>query len=456
MAFSDVVLPGKMKKVLTIFRTTILTFRRYSIINMTYEEEFMKKNVSAILTIGMALVLLFSFSGCDKLKVSNLEANYHLKQANKFYQEEVYKKAIDSYETALSLNPDFKRVYIYLGTSYSQVYRPMKEDERNKMFGQKAEEYLLKAKEFEPEREEVIIALGDLYDKMGSFEKAEEYYRMILEKKKDDPKSYYTLANFYQNNSKPELAEEMYKQRIALNPKDPEGYHYFVGYLQAQRRWEDAIINHEKRLYAMLEPGIIDVLNEIDRLKADIEEVKKVTDYMDKVKKNKQVDAAEKTRLLTEAEDQIKGKLPVDQAEKKLEELAGDLSKRIERTDATTDTLDDETKQKVAETYYSIGNVCWNWSYQTSTDMMDARVRKQIIEKGLANLEKATKLAPEYADPYAYMGLMWREMIKVDNARKDEYLKKNEEYNKKFTDIYQKKKRADDYKKQLEEMGQEK
>jgi tetratricopeptide (TPR) repeat protein len=447
----------------------------------------MKKNVFVLLS--MVLVILFHFAGCDKLKVSNLEGNYYLKQANRYYQEEVYRKAIEAYETALSYNPKLKLAYIYLGTSYSQVYRPMKDDERNRRDGEKAEEYLLKAREYEPDREDVIIALGDLYDKMGNFEKAEENYMIILQKKKNEydsikeeikgyeekgeskkaeelqkvaeekktgvVKAYYTLANFYEKNGKNELAEGMYKQRIQLDPKDPEGYHYYVGYLQNQRRWEEAITTHEKRLYAMLDPEIIDIVDEIDQLQVDTEEVKKTTEFISTVKKNQRVSAEEKQRLIAEAEERIKGKLPVDEAEKKLEELKQRKEKRIERAEATADTLDDEEKQKVSETYYSIGNVCWNWSYQTPADFMSPELRKPIIEKGLSSLEKATKLTPEYADPYAYMGLLWREMIKVNPLKRDEYVKKNEEYNKKFTDIYKKRKRQEEYKKQLEEMGEE-
>ena len=147
----------------------------------------MKKNVFAtFVLLSMVLVILFHFVGCDKLKVSNFQGNYYLKQANRYYQDEVYRRAIEAYETALSYNPELKLSYIYLGTSYSQVYRPMKDTDRNREDGAKAEEYLLKAKEYEPDREEVIIALGDLYDKMGNFEKAEEYYRMILEKKRSE------------------------------------------------------------------------------------------------------------------------------------------------------------------------------------------------------------------------------------------------------------------------------
>jgi tetratricopeptide (TPR) repeat protein len=450
----------------------------------------MKKNVFAtFVLLSMVLVILFHFAGCDKLKVSNLEGNYYLKQANRYYQEEVYRRAIEAYEKALSYNPELKLAYIYLGTSYSQVYRPMKDDERNRRDGEKAEEYLLKAREYEPDREEVTIALGDLYDKMGNIEKAEENYMMILQKKKNEydsikeelkgyeekgeskkaeelqkvveekktgvVKAYYTLANFYEKNGKNEMAEEMYKQRIQLDPKDPEGYHYYVGYLQNQRRWEEAITTHEKRLYAMLDPDIIDIMDEIDQLQVDTEEVKKTTEFITTVKKNQRVNAEEKQRLIAEAEERIKGKLPVDEAEKKLAELKQNEEKRIERAEATADTLDDEEKQKVSETYYSIGNVCWNWSYQTPADFMSPELRKPIIEKGLSSLEKATKLTPEYADPYAYMGLLWREMIKVNPLKRDEYVKKNDEYNKKFTDIYKKRKRQEEYKKQLEEMGEE-
>ena len=86
---------------------------------------------------------------------------------------------------------------------------------------------------------------------------------------------------------------------------------------------------------------------------------------------------------------------------------------------------------------------------------MSPELRKPIIERGLECLETATTIAPEYADPYAYMGLLWREMIKVDPLKRDQFVKKNEEFNKKFIDIYKKKQRQEEYKKQLDEMGQE-
>ena len=79
--------------------------------------------------------------------------------------------------------------------------------------------------------------------------------------------------------------------------------------------------------------------------------------------------------------------------------------------------------------------------------------RSPIIEKGLENLKKAIEIVPGYPDPYAYIGLLYREKIKVDPLKRDEYVALNEKYNKKFTEIHQRKKRSEEYRKHLEEMG---
>lgn len=331
-----------------------------------------KKNLTLLCVSLIIVVFMVNFPACENIKASHLKANYYLKKANNYYSEEMYKKAAEEYETALELNPGLKFVYAYLGTSYSSLYNPMKDNEKNKMYSQKAIEYLLKAKAFDPGNQQIIAALGDIYEKMGNIEEAGKYYREILEKNPNDPNSYYLLAHFYTKNGKLDSAELMYQQRIQLNPQDPDGYHYYAGFLQDHRRWKEAIDNHEKRLHAL---------------------------------------------------------------------------------ETTSKTFDPDKKQEVAEAYYSIGHVCWNWSYQTREIYMSPQERNSIIEKGLQNLKKAIEIAPGYPDPYAYIGLLYREKIKVDPLKREELVKLNEEYNKKFTEILQRKKRSEEYRKQLEEMG---
>lgn len=415
----------------------------------------MKKNLSSLVVFVMVLAVMVLFSGCESLKMSNLQANYNLKRANKLYADEQYRGAIKAYETALELNPNLTFIYKYLGTSYSQVFRPGKQDdERNTRDGEKAIEYLKKALEIEPDNEKIIVALGDIFDKQGNIAEAEKYYLMIKEKAADQPKTYYTLANFYQNNGNSEKAEQMYLQRIELNPEDPDGYHFYVSFLQDARRWEELIGIHKKRLYAILDSTIILTIREIDKLTNDADNIKKITEHMETIKKHRGIDEEEKQRLLAESQQKLEGLLSLEETEKKIEELKAELEKKIKRAEATVDALDGEEKQTVADIYYSIGNVCWNWSYQTPTNMMDPNERNGIIDQGLDALQKATEIIPSYANPYAYMGLLWREKIKVNPLKKAEFIKKNDEFNKKFKEIYERTLKREKRRQELERLGE--
>ncbi len=413
----------------------------------------MKKNVSSILVLVLVPLLLIVFTGCERLKVSSLKANFHLKKANKYYTDEQYKSATTEYEIALKENPKLDHVYLYLGTSYTQLYKPGKEDNRNKEYGEKSVANLLKAREVEPNNDKVIVALGEIYDKLGNFEEAKKYYMMILEKDKKNPNSYYTLASFLRKNGKNDEAEQMYLQRIALDPTDPSGYKYYVELLQEQRRWADAIAAHKKSLYATLDPTIIKTMDEVDQLTKDSKEIKEITDYMELVRKNTKVDKAEKERLLAESQQKLQGKLSLPNTLKKLDELKITLKDQIAKAEASVPNMSTDIKKKVSECYYWLGNVYWNWSFQTDPNMMSTAERGPIIDEGITCLNKALELDPENSFPYSYIGLLWREKIKINPAKAEEYKKKNEEYNKKFVDMYVKKKKSEDFKKQLEEEG---
>jgi tetratricopeptide (TPR) repeat protein len=208
----------------------------------------MKKLWSVLLILFLTALIVSSFAGCDKLKITNLKANKHFKSGNKFYTEEKYKKAIAEYEAALQLNPNLNSAFYYLGSSYIMVYKPGDDSEKNKEFGSKATEYLQKALEMNPDNKDILQALGDINDKMRNFELAEKYYLQVQKFTPNDPVSYYNLAGFYSNNAKYDKAIEMYEKRIALDPTDPEGYLYLSGFFERARKWDDAIKNHELRI----------------------------------------------------------------------------------------------------------------------------------------------------------------------------------------------------------------
>ncbi|MCP4217782.1 MAG: tetratricopeptide repeat protein [bacterium] len=413
----------------------------------------MKKNVSSILVLLVLISFMLGFVGCQQLKVDNLKANYSLQKANGFYTEEKYKKAVEMYEKALELNPDLKSVYIYIGTSYSSMFRPMKTDERNKMYGEKAVEYLVKARDAYPDNEKIVFALGDIYDKMNRYEDCEQIYRSILEKYPDKPNSFYILADFYKKHQKYEDAEAMYVKRIALDPKDPDGYHYFASYFTDKRMWDKAISNHEKRIYSMFHPEIVLMMNEIDQAKIDIKSVEDITKNMTTIKKHKSLDKPEKERLMGEAQEKLDQLRSLEELNTLVEAKTKEVEDLIANKDDKIDAMDDEGKNKVALAYYTLACVCWNKSYQTPPHMMSPEEREKTIAKGMDACQATLRIIPDHNMTFSYISLLWRERIKVDPLKTQEYMAKWKEAYDKAKDLRDKKLKRERLKEQLEKMG---
>lgn len=415
----------------------------------------MKKNASSIVTLFIVFVFMFGFVGCEKLKISNLQANYHLRKANGFYADESYLNAIDEYEAALNLNPKLHKVYLYLGTSYSAMYRPAKTGERNQMYGEKAVEYLLKASEAFPDDEKITYALGDIYDKMGQFEESEKYYLKILEASPDKPESYYILADFYKKYGKTEEARTMYERRIALDPTAPDGYLYYASFGSDMRQWDLSIKNHEKRILALYDVDTLKLQNEVDQFTKDIEQVEAIEKNIETVRKHKSLDQAEKDRLIAEAQQRLSQFKPLEEMKTKLEEDQKQIDENLKNREEKFKNLDEEQKNKLADAFYTLGVVCWNKSYQTPANMMSAQERIETCDKGLEACNITLSMIPEHYDAYAFIGLLYRQKIIAEPLKNDEYMKKWEEAYNKSRELRERKLRRESLKKQLEQMGTE-
>lgn len=415
----------------------------------------MKKYVSLMLTLTMAALLATGFTGCKKLSPSYLKASYHIKKGNGFYTEEKYKKAIEEYELALQLNPEVKKLYLYLGTSYSSLYKPGKEDERNKDYGAKAVDYLKKAQENDPANENIINALGNVYDRMGNFEEAEKIYLGIKEKNSTDPKSFYILADFYTKHQKKDEAKAMYEQRIALDPKAADGYYYYASYAGNERLWDLSIDNHEKRVLAIYDSNLLMTRLEAEKLSKDIELAEGILKNRETIRTHKSLDKAERDRLLGEADEKLKAFKPVDQMKAELE-TKRTLANSIANLDENKlKALPEAEKKTISEALYTLGVVCWNKSYQTPEGMMGAEERMVVINKGMKALDDALKINSEDYQAWAYVGLLWRQKITAEPLKEKEFLVKWEEALNKSKDIREKMVRAEKIKAQFEKMSEE-
>lgn len=377
----------------------------------------------------------------------------------------------------------------------------LRRSEDNEFFREKAITYLHKAEEFEPDRDEVTFALSEFYQKLNDIDKAETYYKKIIAKDPENPKNLYIMADFYANNGRPEQAIKSYEDRIALDPKDPEGYHYFAGFLHNNRLWERAFDMHQKRIYAMLNPDIINLTQEVDALKAELKGLEPFEKLVENLNKNKALSKAMKEQTIKDSLENRKidaiAKIDKEMAEIEAKRAEGKLGKleearlatitaekaRLESEGVRTrekieplikekeavvasmlteaegkiETMTPEAKMELSMAFYAYGQDLWNKSYQTPNDeaIMPREERRQVIEKGLEILNKAIALNPDFPNPYSYVGLLYREMTKVEPQNSAALIAKNEEYNKKFVELYQKKVKAEQYKKALEELGEE-
>lgn len=199
-----------------------------------------RRSIHVALLVIMVAGLVFTTTGCEKLKLSRLQANHHFSTANHHFTEQQYRLAIEEYERALHYNPELVQAYRFLGESYKNMYKPGLDNEANNESAQQALDALTKALEIDPDNKQIVHSLGDMYDKMRKFEEAEQLFLMILEQEPTNMSNYYVVAGFYkryaaEDNDLKSRAEKMYLRRIETDPENREGYSYLAQFYDEQQ-----------------------------------------------------------------------------------------------------------------------------------------------------------------------------------------------------------------------------
>ena len=195
------------------------------------------KRTTRFLVWTLALLLVVAFSGCQKLSLKNLTANYHFNKANQLFKDSKYSKAIIEYKAVLENNPNLGDAHWLLGESYKSLFVPGKETAENKERAAEALKALQKAYELNPDSKQVIYSLGDMYDRMRDFDNAEKLYLRIIDLEPGNMNNYYVIAEFYKryapdNKDLMAKVEQMYLRRIETDPENVQGYAYMADYFE--------------------------------------------------------------------------------------------------------------------------------------------------------------------------------------------------------------------------------
>ncbi|MGE5125996.1 MAG: tetratricopeptide repeat protein [Betaproteobacteria bacterium] len=173
-----------------------------------------------------ALLPLVLFGiGCNLVK-----AKAAFKDGNRLYKEENYRKAIQEYEKAVALEPDFAEAHFYLASSHQALFRPGKEGEENKQHLQTALEHYLKALEVNKANtpqlkelrlrtlEQLTVAYSD--PPLTDYEKALGYAEQIVKDNPNDTKNLYAMGGLYEKFNRVAEAQQTYEKVVEQNPKD--------------------------------------------------------------------------------------------------------------------------------------------------------------------------------------------------------------------------------------------
>jgi tetratricopeptide (TPR) repeat protein len=163
--------------------------------------------------------------GCNLVR-----AKAAFKDGNRLYKEENYRKALDFYQRAVELKPDFAEAHFYLASSHQSLYRPGKEGDENKLRLDKALEHYERSLEVNKAdtpnlkqlRLNTLGALTAIYSDppLTDYEKALSYAEQLVKDNPDDTKNLYAMANLYEKFSRVPEAEATYVRVTEQNPSD--------------------------------------------------------------------------------------------------------------------------------------------------------------------------------------------------------------------------------------------
>ena len=173
--------------------------------------------------------------------------------------------AIDSYNKALALNPDYADAYFNIGNALGK---------QGKLDA--AIDSYNKALALKPGYAEAHNNMGLILQEQSKLEEAIEAFKQVQVSKPDNADAYYNMGNALKELGKLEEAIEAYSKTLALKPDSADAYYNMGISLQKLGKLEEAIEAYNKTLAirpdyadAYLNMGI--TLKELDKLEEAIE-----------------------------------------------------------------------------------------------------------------------------------------------------------------------------------------
>lgn len=171
----------------------------------------MKRNLAALAVVA---VLAFATSGCEKLK-----ARDNLNRGVQAYKSAQYTQAVEMFEKAVQLDPNFPTARLYLAMAYYMQYIPGAESPENQQMADHALEQFQKVLTQEPKNDVATQSIASIYFNEKKWDDAEQWYKKATELNPKNKEGFYTLGVIAWTRWYRPWAEA--RAKLGMKPEDP-------------------------------------------------------------------------------------------------------------------------------------------------------------------------------------------------------------------------------------------
>ncbi|HEY2843284.1 MAG TPA: tetratricopeptide repeat protein [Bryobacteraceae bacterium] len=172
----------------------------------------------------LAATIVLAGTGCSYLKSRD-----HLNQGIASFRNAKYGDAVEHFEQAIKLDPQWSTPRLYLATSYMVQWIPGAESPENMAYAQKAKEEFTKVLERDPNDKTALAYLATLAfqqaqslpldQKLKMFEEAAKWQHRRIEVDPKEKEAYYSLAVIAYQTWIP--ARMTARSNLRMRPEDP-------------------------------------------------------------------------------------------------------------------------------------------------------------------------------------------------------------------------------------------
>lgn len=151
----------------------------------------------------------------EAIKIHPTYKNAYLIRGNALFYLQRFEEAIQSYEMCTKLSPDFQDAYKNMAVAFREAGKQAGEKQNNLV---KAEGFLQRSLQLNPQDPETIRLLGVAYGVQGKHDLALEQFLKVAQLTPESAQAYVNLYYAYRNVNQPDMAGQYLQKAVKIDP----------------------------------------------------------------------------------------------------------------------------------------------------------------------------------------------------------------------------------------------